>query len=82
MALLPVEDARRRILAGVKPLPAEAIALDKACGRVLARPVLARRDQPPFAASAMDGYAVRFADLSTLPATLRVVGTSAAGHRH
>jgi len=80
MALMPVEEARTRILAGVKPLAMENIALALALGRVLAKPLSAGRDQPPFNASAMDGFAVRAADSATLPATLKVIGTSAAGH--
>jgi molybdopterin molybdotransferase len=79
MALMPVEEARDRILKGVKPLPPEAVALDKALGRVLARPVKALRDQPPFEGSAMDGYAVIAADVSETPAALTLIGTSAAG---
>ena len=80
MALLPVEEARRRILAGVTPLAAETVTLAEAAGRVLAATVTAARDQPPFPASAMDGYAVRCADAETVPVTLRVIGMSAAGH--
>jgi len=80
MALLPVEDARDRILKGVKPLQIEAVALDKALGRVLAKPLKAMRDQPPFDGSAMDGYAVIAADLAATPVTLKLAGTSAAGH--
>ncbi|WP_395662483.1 gephyrin-like molybdotransferase Glp [Aestuariivirga sp.] len=80
MALLPVEDARDRILKGVKPLQIEAVVLDKALGRVLAKPLKAMRDQPPFDGSAMDGYAVIAADLAATPVTLKLAGTSAAGH--
>jgi molybdopterin molybdotransferase len=80
MALLPVDEARRQILQGVMPLPAETIELAQALHRTLARDVHAKRNQPPFAASAMDGYAVRHQDVEVLPATLTVVGTSAAGH--
>jgi molybdopterin molybdotransferase len=80
MALLPVEDARDRILKNVKPLPAETVALDKSLGRVLAKPLAARRDQPPFDASAMDGYAVRAEDVADTPAALKLIGMSAAGH--
>ena len=75
---LPVEDARTRMLAEAAPGPPEPIRLDRsASGRVLAEPIRAIRDQPPFDASAMDGYAVRPGD----PAwpTLRVAGESAAG---
>lgn len=80
MALLPVEQALAQIIAGVRPLATEAVPLGKALGRVLARDLKARRDQPPFAASAMDGYAVRHADIVQVPATLRIIGMSAAGH--
>lgn len=79
MKLLGVEDARGRMLAQVAPLPAEAVPLTEAAGRVLAEDIAARRDQPPFAASAMDGWAVRAADT---PGRLRIVGESAAGHGH
>lgn len=74
--LASVDEARAAMLAVIKLLPAEDVALDQALGRVLAAPVLASRDQPPFAASAMDGYAIRVADA---PGTLTVVGESAAG---
>jgi molybdopterin molybdotransferase len=74
--LLPVVDARARMLAEVPAPAAEAVRLADAIGRVLAEDVAAVRDQPPFNASAMDGYAVRSADS---PGTLSVVGESAAG---
>ena len=77
MKLLSVDEARRRMLAEIRPLPAEPIALPQAIGRVLAEPVSARRDQPPFRASAMDGWALRSADA---PGALKIVGESAAGH--
>jgi molybdopterin molybdotransferase len=80
MPLMPVEDALRRILRGVKPLAAEAVPLEDSLGRVLAKPLTAKRDQPPFDASAMDGYAVIAADVAAAPATLAVLGVSAAGH--
>ena len=77
---LTVEDALARILDGVSPIEEhEPAALLEAPGRVLAAPVAARLTQPPFNASAMDGYAVRAADVRVLPATLRVLGESAAG---
>lgn len=81
MALLPVEDALSRILADARPKPAETVPLVQAGGRVLAADVTATRDQPPFDASAMDGYAVRAADIAQIPALLRVTGESAAGRR-
>lgn len=80
MALLPVEDARSRILRKVKPLPGEKIPLGAALGRVLAAPVRATRHQPPFPASAMDGYAVIARDVVATPVSLNVIGMSAAGH--
>ena len=79
MKLLPVDEARARMLAEVPAPAAETVPLDKAAGRVLAEDVTAVRHQPPFHASAMDGYAVRAADT---PGTLAVVGESAAGRGH
>ncbi|MBN9245441.1 MAG: molybdopterin molybdotransferase MoeA [Mesorhizobium sp.] len=79
MALLPVEEALRRLLNGAAPLPAESAALHDAFGRVLAEAVTARRTQPPFDASAMDGYAVRAVDVATVPVRLSVVGEAPAG---
>lgn len=81
MALLPVDEAIARIVAGVEPLPSESVPLGEAGGRTLAEPLIAARTQPPFPASAMDGYAVRSADLSGVPATLRLLGEAAAGSR-
>lgn len=80
MALMPVEEARARILDGVKPLPPQSVGLQQALGRVLARPVAARRSHPPFDSSAMDGYAVRAADTARPDLVLKVSGVSAAGH--
>lgn len=80
MALLPVEEALALIRRGVKPLGAEGVGLHEALGRVLARDVKAGRDQPPFPASAMDGYAVKAADVAAVPAQLRLIGMSSAGH--
>lgn len=77
MKLLSVEAARSRMLAKVAPPAAESVPLSEALGRVLAADVVACRDQPPFAASAMDGWAVRAADG---PGRLTIVGESAAGH--
>ena len=74
-----VEHARRVVLAAARPLPAEAVALRDAVGRTLAAPVIARGDQPPFDASAMDGFAVRHADLGGGTVALPVVGTVHAG---
>ena len=79
MSLLPVDEAVARILAGVVPLPAERVGLGEAYGRTLAEPLAAKRDQPPFDASAMDGYALRAVD-GGAGARLKVIGASAAGH--
>ncbi len=57
--MIAVDEALARCLALVAPLPAEAVALRHAVGRMMAQPALAARDQPPFDASAMDGYALR-----------------------
>ena len=79
MALLSVAEALARVTEGLKPLEAERVPLDQACGRVLAKDLTARLTQPPFDASAMDGFAVRARDVAKLPATLKLVGESAAG---
>jgi molybdopterin molybdotransferase len=80
MALIPVAEAHARLMRLFAPLGTEEVPLTEAAGRVLARDVVAARAQPPFAASAMDGYAIRSADADA-GARLRVVGTSAAGAR-
>ena len=77
---LSVAEALSRILHGVEATPAELVGVEAAHGRILAEALVARLTQPPFDASAMDGYAVRIADLTDLPATLEVVGEAAAGH--
>ncbi|MSO75725.1 MAG: molybdopterin molybdenumtransferase MoeA [Alphaproteobacteria bacterium] len=77
--MISVKDARARILAGVAALAEEQVSLANAHGRVLARAMVSRRTQPPFAVSAMDGYAVRGADVATAPTILRQVGAVAAG---
>jgi molybdopterin molybdotransferase len=75
-SLLTLEEAQERVLGRTQPLPAELVSISAAGGRVVAEDVRARVDLPPFASSAMDGFAVRAADL---PATLRIAGESAAG---
>ncbi len=80
MALMPIAEALARVLADAAPLPAEATKLAEAHDRVLAADVTARRTQPPADVSAMDGYAVRAADVTSAPATLRLIGEVAAGH--
>ncbi|MCE9670424.1 molybdopterin molybdotransferase MoeA [Myxococcus stipitatus] len=78
--LLPEDEARARVLALASPLPAEWVALDEGLGRALAEDVIAQRTLPPWDNSAMDGYAVRAADLSgPLPARMLVLETIYAG---
>jgi len=76
---LTVEEARRRMLAAATPGPPEAVTLDHhATGRVLAEPIRAVRDQPPFDASAMDGWAILMGAPGA-EGSYRIVGESAAG---
>ena len=82
--MISVAEARARILSAFAPLPAETVALPDGLGRVLAEPVVSRLTQPPFHAAAMDGWAVRAADIAAAtadrPVPLRRTGESAAGH--
>ncbi|ETA54026.1 molybdopterin molybdotransferase MoeA [Ponticoccus alexandrii] len=75
--MITVTEALDRLFALATPLAPETVPLAQAAGRVLAREATARRDQPPFAASAMDGYAVTDAAAGD---SLTVIGESAAGH--
>jgi molybdopterin molybdotransferase len=78
--MITVEEALARVLASAEaPLEEEKVALESAYGRVLARDLDSLRTQPPFSNSAMDGYALRAADTASAPATLTVIGESAAG---
>ena len=77
--MISVEEARTRLLAPLAPLGAEQVALSEAFGRVLAEDVAARRTQPPWPVSAMDGYAVRAADVARVPARLAIIGSVPAG---
>lgn len=79
MSLPTVETARATMLSAIVPLAAEAVPLAEADEGWLAEPVTAERDQPPFNASAMDGWAVRGVDVRS-GARLQIVGESAAGH--
>ena len=82
MKLLTVEEARARMLTGLEPGAPDTVRLGDALGRTLAAPVVAVRDQPPYDASAMDGWAARAADFATgLDAgqSLLIPGESAAG---
>lgn len=77
--MLSVAEAKARILALADVTPVETVALRNAMGRVLAAPIAAKRTQPPFDASAMDGYAVKAAEAQP-GMSLTVIGESAAGH--
>jgi molybdopterin molybdotransferase len=78
--MLSVAEAKARVLEGVIPLDPESLSIYHAAGRVLAQDLAAQLTQPPFAASAMDGYAVCSGDVLSAPVSLRVIGESAAGH--
>ena len=78
--MISVEEALEQIFDLVTPLGAEDVPLEEASGRFLIRSVAATRDQPPFATSVMDGYAVRNADIAP-GAVLKVIGSAQAGHR-
>ena len=77
--LLPVSEALAIVAGAFRPLPAEIVSIGRAFGRVLAEDVAARLTHPPADVSAMDGYAVRAADVEHVPASLRVIGRSSAG---
>jgi molybdopterin molybdotransferase len=77
--VLSVDEAVARIAAAFEPLGAESVLLSDAVGRVLSEDIAAKCDQPPAPMSAMDGYAVRAADVASVPQELRVIGTSPAG---
>jgi molybdopterin molybdotransferase len=80
--MISVEEAQQRLIAMIAPLGAEQVSVADALGRVLAEDVVARRTQPPWAVSAMDGYAVRAADVATVPARLKVIGAAPAGQAY
>ncbi len=78
--MISVAQALEALFALVRTMPVEQVPLGQACGRVLAQTVTAQRTQPPFAASAMDGYAVAH-DAAQPGAVFAVIGESAAGRR-
>ena len=85
MSHLSVSDAQAIVLRHVQPGAVETVALECSLGRVLAEDIFANRDLPPWDVSAMDGYALRSADLSNIPAVLTVVDDIKAGdlpHKH
>jgi molybdopterin molybdotransferase len=77
--VISVEEALSRLLKPLDKLPPEQVSIADGLGRVLAENVAARRTQPPFAVSAMDGYAVRAEDLTTVPVELRIIAEVPAG---
>jgi molybdopterin molybdotransferase len=77
--MLAVEEALERILAAAAPLPAEATQIADAFGRATGEDLIAQRTVPPWDNSAMDGYAVRSADVAKAPVRLRVIETIYAG---
>ena len=74
--MISVAEARAIVLESVRAMPTETVALGDALARTLAEAIVAWRAQPPFVASAMDGYALRSADT---PGRLRVIGEAGAG---
>jgi molybdopterin molybdotransferase len=78
--MIPLDDAIAHVLAGCRPLTPARLAVSEAVGCVLAADVVAMEPVPPFANTAMDGYAVRAADVAAVPVTLPVVAEVAAGH--
>lgn len=78
--MITVEEARQLLFGLVATMPEEQIALADAAGRVLMRDVKAERNQPPFAASSMDGYALKSAEVER-HAMFKVIGEAAAGQR-
>lgn len=79
MSALPLADAQRCVLQHSAPLGTEILDLLQSLGRVLAQEVRSNRDHPPYDVSAMDGYAVRAADLTEVPARLAVTADIKAG---
>jgi molybdopterin molybdotransferase len=78
--VISVDEATARIASAFSGVESETVAIGEAANRVLAEDARARLTQPPAPMSSMDGYAVRAADVETVPVTLRVIGTSPAGH--
>tara|TARA_R110002072_G_scaffold171065_1_gene324820 strand:+ start:4958 stop:6148 length:1191 start_codon:yes stop_codon:yes gene_type:complete len=78
--MITLDEALSRIAGALLPVSSEQVGLGDAFGRILAKPLVAERTQPPFSASAMDGYAVRSADLTGQTVRFQVTGESAAGH--
>ncbi len=78
--MISVEEATARITSAFTPVEPETVSIAQAHARVLASDIIAKFDQPPHPVSAMDGYALRAADIDKVPAKLRVIGSAPAGH--
>ena len=78
--MISVEEALTRVFAMVAPLSIEMVPLSRANGRYMPSPAMANRDQPPFAASAMDGYAIN--GTAAVGATFTIIGEAGAGHAY
>ncbi|MHB1138629.1 MAG: molybdopterin molybdotransferase MoeA, partial [Microthrixaceae bacterium] len=78
--MITLGTATALVLETVRPLPIVQVPLAAARGAVLAEDLVATFDTPPFDASAMDGYAVRAADVAEVPVRLQVIATSSSGH--
>jgi len=78
--MLSIEEALANIRNAISPVPTEEIFVADALGRVLAEDIVATVSHPPRNVSSMDGYAVRAADIGSLPVTLTQIGEAAAGH--
>ncbi|MFA5370769.1 MAG: gephyrin-like molybdotransferase Glp [Sideroxydans sp.] len=79
MKFLAVTDAQRIVLETAQRLGSERVRLEQSIGRVLAADIVANRDLPPYAVSAMDGFALRSADVVQIPATLEIIEDIKAG---
>lgn len=77
--MITVDEARARILETAPDVATEIVMISEAAGRTLSQPIVARRTQPPADMSAMDGYAVKAADVPESGVSLRVIGASPAG---
>jgi len=80
MSLISVEEALAKVLSSARIMPSESVAIGSARHRTLAEDLKSTRTQPPFNASAMDGYAVKGDDVQSVGARLNLIGESAAGH--
>ena len=77
--LIELSEAQARVLGRIAPTGAERVPIERAAGRVLAETALADCDLPRFSSSAMDGFAIRWAEGDDGSGGLRVVGVAAAG---